>query len=74
MASPQAQESFDYMKAGNDRGQAEALTQEFMTKLVNESAPASYLPMLAFLVQAPLLPLPLKVQSLFVHSYTGVLC
>lgn len=61
------------MKAGNDRSHAEALTQEYMTKLVNESAPASYLPMLASLVQAPLLPLPLKVQPLFVHPYTGVL-
>ena len=49
------------MKAGNDRSHAQALAQEYMTKLVHESAPASYLPMLASLVQAPLLPLALKV-------------
>lgn len=70
-ASPPAPEGFDYMKAGNDRSHAEAMTQEYMTKLVNESAPASYLPMLASLVQAPLLPLPLKVQSLFLQLCTG---
>ena len=59
--TPQASQGFDYMKAGNDRSQAQALAQEYMTKLVHESAPASYLPMLASMVQAPLLPLALKV-------------
>ena len=58
---PQASQGFDYMKAGNDRSQAQAMAQEYITKLVHESAPASYLPMLASMVQAPSLPVALKV-------------
>ena len=63
------------MKAGNDRSHAQSLVQEYMTKLVRESAPASYLPMLASLVQAPLLPLALKVQFLSVQPcHSALLC
>ena len=55
------------MKAGNDRSHAQALAQEYITKLVHESAPASYLPVLASVMQAPLLPLALKVHFLYVQ-------
>ena len=62
------------MKAGNESAHAHALAQEYMTKLVHESAPASYLPMLAELVQTPTQPVPLQVGHLIFWTYSWVVC
>ena len=51
------------MQAGNECHQAKALAQEYVDKLLHDTAPASYLPMLACVVQTPALPLPFKVCS-----------
>ena len=54
-------ESFDYMQAGKESSQAAALAQEYMDKLLDESAPASYLLMLASLAKTTSLPVPIRV-------------
>lgn len=67
---PEAAEGFDYMKADNESAHAHALAQEYMTKLVHESAPASYLPMLADMVQTATLPVPIQVRHMILWSLT----
>lgn len=54
-------EGFDYMQAGRKSTQAAAVAQEYMDKLLQDSAPASYLPMLATTAKNVLLPLPVRV-------------
>ncbi|KAA6412940.1 MAG: hypothetical protein FRX49_13761, partial [Trebouxia sp. A1-2] len=53
-------EGFDYMQAGKESSQAAALAQEYMDKLLDESAPASYLPMLARLARTCALPVAIR--------------
>ncbi|KAL0030024.1 hypothetical protein WJX79_001712 [Trebouxia sp. C0005] len=57
-------EGFDYMQAGKESSQAAALAQEYMDKLLDESAPASYLPMLARLARTCALPVAIRVAAL----------
>ena len=59
--SSETAEGFDYMQAGKESSQAAALAQEYMDKLLEESAPASYLPMLASLVKTAALPVAIRV-------------
>ncbi len=59
--SSETAEGFDYMQAGKDSSQAAALAQEYMDKLLDESAPASYLPMLASLAKTTALPVAIRV-------------
>ncbi len=54
-------EGFDYMQAGKESSQAAALAQEYMDELLDESAPASYLPMLARLARTNALPVVIRV-------------
>ena len=54
-------EGFDYMQAGKKNNQAAAVAQEYMDKLMHDSAPASYLPMLATMAKSVALPLPVRV-------------
>lgn len=54
-------EGFDYMQGGKESSQAAAVAQEYMDKLLAESAPASYLPMLARLAKTTALPVPIRV-------------
>ena len=54
-------EGFDYMQAGKKSNQAAAVAQEYMDKLLHDSAPASYLPMLATMATNVVLPLPVRV-------------
>ncbi|KAL0027210.1 hypothetical protein WJX77_003862 [Trebouxia sp. C0004] len=56
-------EGFDYMQAGKESSQAAALAQEYMDKLLDESAPASYLPMLASLAKTTSLPVAIRVAA-----------
>ena len=58
---PGTAQDFDYMQAGNESHQAEALAQEYMIKLLHSSSPASYLPMLARMAEAPGFPVAFKV-------------
>ena len=57
------------MQAGKESSQAAALAQEYMDKLLDESAPASYLPMLARLARTCALPVAIRVCFLL-----GVKC
>ncbi len=54
-------EGFDYMQAGKESSQAAALAQEYVNKLLDESAPASYLPMLAKLAKTTAQPVAIRV-------------
>ena len=56
-----ADAGFDYMQAGNENHQAEALAQEYIEELLQRSAPATYLPLLMHVVQASDLPLAIQV-------------
>ena len=58
-------EGFDYMQAGKKSNQAAAVAQEYMDKLLHDSAPASYLPTLATMVETVALPLPVRVCFIF---------
>ncbi len=49
------------MQAGKESSQAAALAQEYMDKLLDESAPASYLPMLVSLAKTTALPVAIRV-------------
>ena len=53
------------MQAKDENQHMEELAQEYLEKLLQESAPASYLPMLAALAQEPALPVYIRV-SIFV--------
>lgn len=59
--SSETAEGFDYMQAGKESSRAAALAQEYMDKLLDESAPASYLPMLASLAKTTALPVAIRV-------------
>lgn len=59
--SSETAQDFDYMQAGKASSQAAALAQEYMDKLLDESAPASYLPMLASLAKTTALPVAIRV-------------
>ena len=59
--APETAKGFDYMQAGKDSSQTTALAQEYMDKLLDESAPASYLPMLAKLAKTTALPVAIRV-------------
>ena len=61
-------DGFDYMQARDEKQHMEALAQEYLDKLLQESAPASYLPMLAGLVRASDLPLQIRVSSMFLKA------
>ena len=49
------------MQAGKQSNQAAAAAQEYMDKLLHDSAPASYLPMLASMAKNAAVPLLVRV-------------
>lgn len=57
----EADAAFDYMQAGHESNQADVLAQEYIEELLQRSVPATYLPLLINVLQAPALPLAVQV-------------